>query len=169
MTTDQLSPDTTMNAITEAVTLGRSGDIATARARLLELWTGIGVAGDALHRCTLAHYLADLYDDPAHALAWDIRALDAADSLGDDRAQQYHASLQVAGFYPSLHLNLADNYRRLGSWDAASEQLAAARKRLNALADDAYGTMIRTALEEVAESIEERSTAPRPSAPGPRS
>ncbi|WP_280406843.1 hypothetical protein, partial [Nocardia carnea] len=111
-----------MNAITEAVTLGRSGDIATARARLLEIWTAIGVAGDALHRCTLAHYLADLYDDPAQALAWDIRALDAADSLGDDRARQYHASLQVAGFYPSLHLNLADNYRRLGSWGAPGGQ-----------------------------------------------
>ncbi|MGI5216356.1 hypothetical protein [Nocardia sp. CA-290969] len=158
-----------MNAITEAVTLGRSGDIATARAHLLEIWAGIGVVGDPLHRCTLAHYLADLYDDPAQALAWDIRALDAADSLGDDRAQQYHASLQVAGFYPSLHLNLADNYRRLGSWDAAGEHLTAARRHLNALPDDAYGAMIRTALDEVAESVTQRSTEPRPSAPGPRS
>lgn len=157
-----------MNAITEAVTLGRTGDTETARARLLELWTGIGTGGAPLHRCALAHYLADLYDDPAQALAWDIRALDAADTLGDDRAQRYHASLQVAGFYPSLHLNLADNYRRLGSWEAAGEQLIAARKHLNALPDDSYGAMIRTALDQVAESIAQRSTEPRPSAPGPR-
>lgn len=169
MTTDQLSPDTTMNAITEAVMLGRAGDIETARTRLLELWSEIGTAGDALHRCSLAHYLADLYDDPARALAWDIRALDAADTLGDDRAQQYHASLQVAGFYPSLHLNLADNYRRLGSWGAAAEQLAAARKHLSALPDDAYGAMIRTALDEVSTAITQRSTDRRPSAPGPQS
>ncbi|NKY55547.1 hypothetical protein [Nocardia flavorosea] len=158
-----------MNAITEAVTLGRAGDTETARTRLLEIWTGIGTAGDPLHRCTLAHYLADLYDDPAQALAWDIRALDAADTLSDDRAQQYHASLQVAGFYPSLHLNLADNYRRLGSWDAATEQITAARQHTNALPDDAYGDIIRTALDEVAVAITQRSTERRPSAPGPGS
>ncbi|MGW5384712.1 hypothetical protein [Nocardia sp. NPDC003963] len=167
--TEELSPDTTMNAITAAVTLGRSGDTTTARERLLEIWRGIGVTGDPLHRCTLAHYLADLYDDPAQALAWDIRALDAADALTDDRAQRHHANLRVTGFYPSLHLNLADNYRRLGSWDAATERLAAARERLDALADDAYGTMIRTALDEVAEAVARRSTTPRPSAPGPHS
>lgn len=169
MTTDQLSPDTTMNAITEAVTLGRTGDTETARTRLLDIWSELGAAGDPLHRCSLAHYLADLYDDPAQALAWDIRALDAADTLSDGRVQQYHASLQVAGFYPSLHLNLADNYRRLGSWDAATEQLTAARAHLNALPDDAYGEMIRTALDEVAAAITQRSTERRPSAPGPQS
>lgn len=169
MTTGQLLPDTTMNAITEAVTLGRSGDIETARTRLLGIWSEIGTAGDPLHRCTLAHYLADLYDDPAQALAWDIRALDAAGALSDDRAQQHHTSLRVAGFYPSLHLNLADNYRRLGSWNAAADQIAAAREHLNALPDDAYGAMIRTALDEVATAITQRSTDRRASAPGPQS
>lgn len=169
MTTDQLSPDTTMNAITEAVTLGRTGDIETARTRLLEIWSEIGTAGDRLHRCALAHYLADLYDDPAQALAWNIRAFDAADTLSDDRVQQHHSSLQVAGFYPSLHLNLADDYRRLGSWDAATEQITAARAHLHVLPDDAYGAMIRTALDEVAAAITQRSTARRPSAPGPQS
>ncbi|WP_416563494.1 hypothetical protein [Nocardia testacea] len=168
-TTGQLSPDATMNAITAAVTLGRSGDSAAARERLLELWRGIGVTGDPFHRCTLAHYLADLHDDPAQALVWDIRALDAADALTDNRVQRHHASLRVAGFYPSLHLNLADNFRRLGSWDAAAEQLAAARERLDALSDDAYGAMIRTALDEVADAVTRRSTERRPSAPGPRS
>ncbi|MFI5719852.1 hypothetical protein [Nocardia sp. NPDC051750] len=156
-----------MNAITEAVTLGRSGDIATARARLLKIWAEIGALGDPLHRCTLAHYLADLYDDPAQALTWDIRALDAADALSDTRVQQHHSSLQVAGFYPSLHLNLADNYRQLGSWAAAAEQLTAARKHLHALPDDTYGAMIRTALDEVADAIDRQSTERRPSAPGP--
>ncbi|MFQ6226640.1 hypothetical protein [Nocardia sp. NPDC002869] len=167
--TERRSPDTTMDAITAAVTLGRSGGTAAARERLLEIWRGIGDAGDPLHRCTLAHYLADLHDDPAQALAWDVRALDAADALTDDRVQRHHASLRVAGFYPSLHLNLADNYRRLGSWDAAAEQLAAARERLDALSDDAYGAMIRTALDEVADAVTRRSTERRPSAPGPRS
>lgn len=169
MTSTDLSPDTTMNAITAAVTLGRSGDIAAARDRLLEIWREIGVAGDPLHRCSLAHYLADLYEDPATALTWDIRALDAADSLTDERVQRYHASLRAAGFYPSLHLNLADNFRRLGSWEAAGEHLAAARERLDSLPDDAYGAMIRTALDEVAEAVIARSTDRRASAPGPHS
>lgn len=169
MTTHQSAPDTTMNAITEAVTLGRSGDTGAARDRLLTIWRDIGTAGDPLHRCTLAHYLADLYDDPARALAWDIRALDAADTLTDDRLQRQYAGLQVVGFYPSLHLNLADNYRRLGSWAAAEEHLAAARARLDTLADDAYGTMIRTALDEVAAAVTRKSTQRRPSAPGPGS
>ncbi|MGW3068526.1 hypothetical protein ACWDA8_34880, partial [Streptomyces sp. NPDC001130] len=31
-----------------------------------------------LHRCTLAHYLADTHDDPEDELAWDLRALSRA-------------------------------------------------------------------------------------------
>ncbi|WP_040791914.1 hypothetical protein [Nocardia paucivorans] len=167
MTADaQVTPDPTMNAITAAVMLGRKGDTAAARIRLLALWEEIGVLGDPLHRCTLAHYLADLYDDPAQALGWDIRALDAADAITDDRVQRHHAGLHIAGFYPSLHLNLADNYRRLGSWEAAEEQITAARQRIHALSDDEYGAMIRRAVAEVADAIAERSTARRASAPG---
>ncbi|NKZ93720.1 hypothetical protein GS966_28750, partial [Rhodococcus hoagii] len=122
--------------------------------------------GDPLHRCTLAHYLADLHDDPAQALVWDVRALDAADGLTDDRARQHHASLEVRGFYPSLHLNLADNFRRLGSFDAARAHLDAAVGYLDALGADAYGAMIRAALDEVAADIGRGSTARRASAPG---
>ncbi|WP_296388647.1 hypothetical protein [Williamsia sp.] len=116
-----------------------------------------------------AHHLADLYDDPARALMWDVRALDAADALTDDWAQHHHASLQVAGFYPSLHLNLADNLRRLGSFDAAAEHLAAARERASALPDGDYGALIRGAIDGVGESVDRRSTERRPSAPGPAS
>lgn len=168
MTADeQVSPDPTMNAITDAVMLGRGGDSAAARERLLALWDEIGVLGDPLHRCTLAHYLADFYDDPAQALGWDIRALDAADAVTEDRVQRHHANLHIAGFYPSLHLNLADDYRRLGSWDAAREQITAARQHIPTLPGDGYGTMIRHAVEEVAEAIAQHSTARRASAPGP--
>src|SRR5690606_11308709 len=128
MTTTPASPDSTMEAIGQAVIEGRAGDIATARQKLLDIWSTIGATGDPLHRCSLAHYMADLYEDPAQALAWDIRALDAADSLTDQRVQEHHTALQVAGFYPSLHLNLADNYRRLGSFEAATEHINAAHE-----------------------------------------
>lgn len=157
--------DATMDAIIEAVTAGRQGDADTARTRLLALWDEITPTGDALHRCTLAHYLADLYSDAAEALIWDVRALDAAAALTDARAQDHHASLQVAGFYPSLHLNIADNLRRLGSFDAARDHVEAGRARVDALPDDDYGAMLRRALVEVGEAVEQRSTEVRPTAP----
>lgn len=167
MTTAPASPDPTMEAIGQAVIEGRSGDTVSARQKLLQLWSVIGVTGDPLHRCSLAHYLADLYEDPAQALAWDIRALDAADAVTDQRVQEHHASLHIAGFYPSLHLNLADNYRRLGSFDAATEHINAAKEHAPNLPPDAYGAFLHTALDEVTEAISRRDITKRPSAPGP--
>ncbi|MFE9324517.1 hypothetical protein ACIHDR_09875 [Nocardia sp. NPDC052278] len=158
----------TMAAITQAVELGRTGSPEAAREALLGIWAALGPQGDPLHRCTLAHYLADLYDDAAQALCWDVRALDAADSLTDERLHQHDANLEVRGFYPSLHLNLADNYRRLGSFDAAQCEIGAARECVDALGDDGYGAMIRTAIDEVAEAIRTRTTARRASAPNAR-
>ncbi|MEV5652796.1 hypothetical protein AB0L57_31480 [Nocardia sp. NPDC052254] len=165
MTTDHIS-DSTMTAIGTAVERGRAGDIDRARADLTDLWTGIGPTGDALHRCTLAHHLADLQPDPAQALIWDIRALDAADALTDARLRRHHDGLRIAGFQPSLRLNIADNLRRLGSFDAAADHLAAARQHIDALPDDAYGRGIRQAIEDSAEMVAARSTEHRDSAPG---
>ncbi|WP_432054741.1 hypothetical protein [Streptomyces sp. bgisy022] len=161
------SPDPTMEAIGQAVTEGRTGNTHSARTKLLNLWSAIGVTGDPLHRCSLAHYLADLYEDPAQALAWDVRALDAADAVTEQRVQEHHAGLRIAGFYPSLHLNLADNYRRLGSFEAATEHINAAKEHAPNLPQDAYGAFLRTALDEAAQAISQRDTTKRPSAPGP--
>ncbi|MGW7521456.1 hypothetical protein ACWGJ2_38410 [Streptomyces sp. NPDC054796] len=167
MTATPATPVPAMEAIGRAVAEGRAGDAAGARDRLLALWTSIGVTGDALHRCTLAHYLADLYEDPAQALTWDVRALDAAEAVTERRVQDHHAGLRVAAFYPSLHLNLADNYRRLGSFAAATAHVEQAERHAPHLPRDAYGDLIRTALREVAEAIARRDTARRASAPGP--
>lgn len=164
--TPTATPDSTTEAIGKAVLLGREGDTESARRDLLAIWSQIGVAGDPFHRCILAHYLADLYESPAEALIWDVRALDAADALTDERAQQHHASLQVAGFYPSLHLNIADNLRRLGAFDSAAEHINNADQHVSALPGDAYGDTIRTAISEVRKAIENRDTERRASAPG---
>ena len=158
-------PDPTMEAIGEAVIEARAGDLACARQKLLDLWSTIGPAGDPLHRCSLAHHLADLYEDPAGSLAWDIRALDAADALTYQRVHAHHAGLRVAGLYPSLHLNLADDYRRLGSFDAAAEHIGAAQENAPNLPQDAYGALLRTAIEQVAEAITQRNTDKRASPP----
>ena len=125
------------------------------------------MVGDPFHRCTLAHYLADLYEDPAESLVWDVRALDAADALTEQRAQQHHASLHVAGFYPTLHLNLADDFRRLGAFPAAAEQINEAEKHTSALPAEPYGDTIRTAIREMAQAIAGHDTTRRAFAPGP--
>jgi hypothetical protein len=166
MTETPVAADPIMTAIDEAVTRRQDGDLAGARAAMLDLWDRIGVTGDPLHRCSLAHSMADFYDDPAQALAWDVRALDAADATTDERVQAFHAGLEVAGFYPSLHLNLADDYRRLGSFAAAQAHVDAAEQASSALPDGPYGDLVRGAIKEVAAAIGEKDTAPRPSAPG---
>ncbi|MFI5627756.1 hypothetical protein ACIA03_30140 [Nocardioides sp. NPDC051685] len=57
--------DPIMDAITTAVALGREGGVTRAREDLLAIWADLGVSGDPLHRCVLAHHLADLYTDAA--------------------------------------------------------------------------------------------------------
>ncbi|WP_406200214.1 hypothetical protein OG920_37430 [Streptomyces europaeiscabiei] len=155
------STDPTMEAIGQAVTEGRAGDVASARRRLLDLWSAIGVTGDPLHRCTLAHHLADLHADPAQALVWDVRALDAADAVTQQRVQEHDARLHIAGFYPSLHLNLADDHRRLASFEAAGQHIEAAAQHAPNLPQGAYGDLLRVAIEQVAEAIGLRDTAER--------
>ncbi|MBN9734419.1 MULTISPECIES: hypothetical protein [unclassified Pseudonocardia] len=153
--------DIVMAGIGAAVEAGHAGDTATARARFDALWARVGERGDPLHRCTLAHHAADVQDDPHAELRWDERALAAAAELTDDRARAHHASLQVAAFYPSLHLNLADVHRRLGADGPAREHLALARARTGALPDDGYGRMIRAAIERCGERLDrgDRSAA----------
>nr|WP_246257035.1 hypothetical protein [Amycolatopsis anabasis] len=145
--------DAVMARIHEGLRLHVGGDRAGARELFARLWAEVGPDGDPLHRCALAHHMADVRDDPAEELDWDLRALAAADSLTDERAKEYHDSLAVRGFYPSLHLNLGEDYRKLGDFDRAREQVALAREKLSALGDDEYARGIRAALDGLAERL----------------
>ncbi|MFB7247120.1 hypothetical protein CW362_26310 [Streptomyces populi] len=142
----QAAPDAMMTRIGQAVMLHHAGDREEARGRFLDLWGEIGDDGDALHRCTLAHYMADTQDDPADELAWDLRALSAAEELTDGHAAEPHGSLAVRAFYPSLHLNLAADYAKLGRSEAARTHLLRARGAADVLADDRYGDGVRAAI-----------------------
>lgn len=106
--------------------LGRAG----ARAALEALWVRVGDDGDPLHRCSIAHYCADLQDAVADELEWDRRALAAVGGLSDERARRFHDALQVRGFLPSLHVNLADAYRRHGEAGPARHHLQLAVRHL---------------------------------------
>ncbi|WP_229928302.1 hypothetical protein [Kitasatospora xanthocidica] len=136
----------------DSVRAAQRGRTAEARAGLEALWEDLGEQ-DVFHRCVLAHYLADLQDDPRAELEWDLRALAAADSLTAERARTYEPALQVRAFYPSLHLNLASDHLKLGEPDLAREQLERAVRSLDALPEDAFSAGIRTAVDELRQRL----------------
>ncbi|MFI2435156.1 hypothetical protein [Streptomyces sp. NPDC018693] len=137
----QTAPDALLTRIGQVVMLHHGGDREEARSRLLDLWSELGERGDPLHRCTLAHYLADTQDDPEHELAWDLRALTAA--------EEHEGSLAARALYPSLHLNLAADYAKLGRSDAARSHLRAARGAAAVLPDDGHGDRVREAIRRL--------------------
>lgn len=146
----EASQDVVMTRIGQAVMLLHGGDREEARNRFGLLWAEIGADGDALHRCTLAHYMADTQDDPADELAWDLRALAAAQVLTDERVAEHGDALAVRAFYPSLYLNLAADYVKLRRPAAARIHLDRARESSGVLAedgaDDGYGGGVRAAI-----------------------
>lgn len=142
--------DGTMKRIEEAMGLQHAGDAEGARVRFAGIWEDITPDGDPFHRCVLAHYMADLQEDPREELAWDLRAWEAAGAVTDDRAKQHDASLAIRGFYPSLHLNLAADYQKLGDVPRARAHLSEAEHHVDALNDDDYGRGIRSALQRLA-------------------
>ncbi|MFI5844979.1 hypothetical protein ACIA8K_35290 [Catenuloplanes sp. NPDC051500] len=150
--------DDTMVRIGQAVALHhRQGDREAARLLFAQIWEEIGgERGDPLHVCVLAHSMADVQDDVAEELVWDLRALAAADSLTDERTGEAGVELPVAGLYPSLHLNLCDCYRKLGDLDRAREHLERARAGIGVLGDDDYGRLIRGGLQTLAEQLDAR-------------
>ncbi|MEJ8633647.1 hypothetical protein ABZY19_25770 [Streptomyces sp. NPDC006475] len=145
----EASEDAVMTRIGQAIMLLHGGDREEARNRFGTLWAEIGDAGEPLHRCTLAHYMADTQDDPVDELAWDLRALAAAEGLSEQRTAAHQAGLAVRAFYPSLHLNLAADYVKLHRPQAARIHLDRARSATDALGDDGYGRGVRAAIERL--------------------
>ncbi|MEV6422444.1 hypothetical protein [Streptomyces sp. NPDC051662] len=170
----EASEDAVMTRIGQAVMLLHGGDREEARNRFGELWGELGEAGDAFHRCALAHYMADTQDDPGDELAWDLRALTAADGLreesaaddragggrgagdgaGDERLAEARAGVPgtssvVRAFYPSLHLNLAADYVKLQRPEAARLHLDRAREAAVALGDEGDVNGVRAGIERL--------------------
>lgn len=147
-------PDATMTRIGEGIELSQRGEREAARRLYAAVWSDIGgESGDPLHRCAVAHSMADVQDDVNNELVWDLRALAAADVLTDDRAARAAITSPVVAFYPSLHLNLAECYRKLGELDRAREHLRRGRAVVSTLPDDRYGRMIKGALDRLADRL----------------
>ncbi len=137
----------TWEQVVEAVGAALGGDRAGGRRRLRECWDAAQEAQHA-HRCVLAHYLADLEPELADEVAWDERALEEFAEVGEQDLAAVGIP-SAAGMAPSLHLNLADGYRRQGRVQDARHHLAAGERAAGALPDDGYGAMLRTGLERL--------------------
>lgn len=147
-------PDAVMSRIGEGVALRERGERAAARELFAQVWAEIGGEdGDPFHRCALAHSMADAQEDVHEELRWDLRALAAADLLTDERTVRGGVAGPVAGFYPSLHLNLGECYRKLGELGHAREHLDRARTSLDALGHDGYREMIEGGLDKLADRL----------------
>jgi hypothetical protein len=147
-------PDAIMTRIGKGIELSQRGERDAARDIFSQVWDEIGPSGDALHRCALAHWMADVQDDVHEELVWDLRALEAADSVTDERAQQAGVTGSVRGFYPSLHLNLGETYRKLGDHYRARDHLERGRAAAGALGDDGYGQMVKGGLDRLADRLQ---------------
>ncbi|MFD0971312.1 hypothetical protein [Plantactinospora endophytica] len=150
-----MTTDATMLRINQGVQLHhQQGRREAARDLFAQLWDEIGgERGDPLHVCVLAHSMADVQDDVHQELVWDQRALAAAELLTDARTAEAGVTLPVAGLYPSLHLNLADCYRKLGDLGRAREHLQLAQARIGALGDDEYGRLIKGGLDRLTQQL----------------
>ncbi|GAB2912032.1 hypothetical protein [Streptomyces mayteni] len=113
-----------------------AGDPARARELFERAWAA---AGDDYERCVAAHYVARHQDTPADTLRWNEDCLRYADAVGDDR---------VAGFYASLHLNIARARRDLGDHELAGTHLARAAEHLPAVPEGEYRNWLRLAVAD---------------------
>ncbi|MBI1361472.1 MAG: hypothetical protein GC155_14435 [Alphaproteobacteria bacterium] len=146
--------DPIMDEIMAGGLLLTRGDRAGARLELEAVWSRISANAQPIHEVTLSHTLADAQDDPAHELAWDLRALHAAQRCTDADAQRHSQVTTIAAFLPSLHANLAEDYLKLGDLPRARDHFESARGFTDRLGDDAYGHMIRGGLERLAIQLE---------------
>lgn len=146
------TPEPILVRIAAATALGSRSQQRAAAFELSAIWDELGEHGDALHRCAVAHALADLQTDVGEELAWDLRALEAAERITDERA--IAAGVEGArGLRPSLHLNVAEAYRKLGDLQAARVHVDLGLAQVDALGDDGYGRMIHGGLARLAERL----------------
>lgn len=129
----------------DAVQLALSGQSELARRRLDKLWQELPL-DDFFHRCVLAHYLADLQEDPGEELRWDRLALETALSAPSESFEGQIPDVTRAAFLPSLHLNLASSCERNALLELAREHAVLALDSVRALPSTPLGETTRAAI-----------------------
>lgn len=127
-------------------------------AALEDFWASLAES-DHAGRLIVAHYVADVQQDVAEEVRWDELALSLVERVTDDDLQALHPALSVTGFVPSLQLNVADGYRRLGRFEDAAEALRWSIAYNELLPgelpeQEAYRQMIVDAQQRVSELLE---------------
>ena len=133
-----------IDKIGQAQDLAANGDREGARALYDALWTETERTGDQYQACVVAHFLAHAHVEPEAQLDWHLRALQAANAVGDER---------VRAFYPSLHANLGDVYLRLGNLTQAQEHIDKAHETEHVLPDDGYGRLVRSLIIRLTQTV----------------
>jgi hypothetical protein len=137
--------DSVFDEIHEGIRLREAGKPEHARVVLSALWSQVDAADDPFARCFLAHSLADVQDDPREELRWDLVALKAGEAVTEERAGERGVPGGCRGLFPSLHLNLAESYLRIGDERQARQHYATGLEFVPYLGPDAYGDSIRDA------------------------
>jgi len=88
--------------------------------------------------------------DPHEELRWDLLAFATAEEVTEERAREQEIPGGRLSLYPSLHLNLAEDYVRIDKLDLARRHYNAGLKHLHLLGDDAYGRNLRAAFASYA-------------------
>ncbi len=135
------------NAVVKLCADGMSAEAAgrplEAKSLFERAWEA---AADDYERCIAAHYLARHQDGPEKTLHWNAECLRYADLVGDER---------VAGFYPSLYLNMGNSREQLGELEMAAASYRAAEAHFSALPDGPYGEMVRDGVARGLERLQE--------------
>lgn len=148
-------PDPVLARLHEGIQLRLQGRHAEARVVMEQLWNDMGGAdGAPLHRCTIAHSLADTQDEVDDELRWDLAALDAAREVTDADVAAAGMGDAAAALMPSLYLNLAECYRKLGQYVHAREHLLLGSRSVDELPAGEYGDSIRGALADLARRLD---------------
>lgn len=143
-----MTEPTAYTVIRQGIALREQGRSAEARVLMETLVEEVEGGDDVYAKVFLAHSLADVQERPEDELAWDLRALTFMDELTDERARERGNPGGKEALLPSLHLNLAVDYRRLGDDESARRHYELGAAHLGALADDEYGDSIRAAFAE---------------------
>lgn len=131
--------------ILAAVATLHQGDREQACDQLEAIWARVD-PDDYFHRCVVAHYLADAQSDPAEELRFDLLALSAARRADPNDFDGRFPGLTLVGFMPTLHLNLATDYERVGELTLARMHATEAREALAKVPVGPAGDTARAAL-----------------------
>lgn len=121
------------------------GDREGACTLYIDLWDEAVRTENQYQACIVAHFMAHTHVEPEEQFDWHLRALHAADSVGDER---------VSTFYPSLYANLGEVSLRLGDLAQARMYIVRASETEHVLQDDGYRRLLRSLIVRVTQAIE---------------